>query len=379
MSTYKLRRFSKVAILEKVDPQLLYAFLSRFGDILAKQGIALTGPDDLPLNRLVTAFLNPDVDEPGLADALYVIDEMATRHGMHELLEAAEEAGLAWTGKRDPTPAEVAMWVWMERADLFEEKHARTLSTSRRAFETFFPRSLPRFEPPSEETIVRITADLDDFFEKKRHGRGCHVFTGADRRRHWFLVRHGEPYQREATNDDGERSTVLYRPETYDVITYRPSTGELAINAASEWEKQLYCRALGALLFGEKPVEFSESGRYNLDPIRSLGRDCLECEDVKGIEWIKLRELRFLRGGPFREVEIHQALDLFGVFERREMPKARIAYARFEVQFERATAPRMLSIDPPSDAAYTRDPDRDALEDWMALRGFVTAPSDEEA
>ena len=381
MSTYKLRRFSKVAILEKVDPQLLFEFLSRFDGILAKQGISLTSAENLPLKQLVTAFLNPDADEPALADALYVIDEMTTRSGMHELLEAAEEAGLAWTGTRDPTPAEVAMWVWLERVDLFEEKHAQTLSTSRRAFQTFFPRLLPQFESPGQETLDRLTASLDDLFEKKRHGRGCHIFSGRDRRRHWFLVRHGEPYHREATNDDGVRSTVLYRPETYDVVTYRPDTGELAINAGSKWEKDLYCRSFGGLLFGNEPVEFPKSGLYNLDPIRKNPKGCLECKDVEGIECVKLRELRFYRGGKNREIEILQALDLFEAFDgkRLKMPRTRIGYAKFEVQFEKAPASRMVSIDPPSDAAYARDPDRDVVEEWMALRGFAGTPSYEEA
>jgi hypothetical protein len=300
---------------------------------------------------------------------------------MHELLEAADEAGLVWTGTRDPTPAEVAMWVWMERVDLFEEKHAQSLSTNRRAFQTFFPRLLPQFEPPSHETLARLTASLDDFFETKRHGRGCHIFSGRDRRRHWFLVRHGEPYHREATNDDGVRSTVLYRPETYDVVTYRPDTGELAINAGSKWEKDLYCRAFGGHLFGDEPVEFPKSGLYNLDPIRKKARGCLECGDVEGIECVKLRELRFYRGGKNREIEILQALDLFEAFEgkRLRMPRARIGYAKFEVQFEKSTAPRIVSIDPPSDAAYARDADREVVEKWMALREFVGTPTYEEA
>ena len=379
MATYNLRRFCKPSVLDAVNRPLLLRFLSRFDAILAKQGIQLTSPEELPMDRLVVAFLNPDLEDPGLADALYVIDEMATRHGMQELLEIAEGANLAWDGAEPPTEADIAIWLWVERRDLFEETHAQMLATSRRAFQTYFPISPPPFAPPDDGTLARLASSLDVSFEKKHHGRGCHIFSGGDNGKCWFMVRHGEPYKREKTNDDGVRSTVVYRPEAYDVITYRPASGELAINTGSKWEVELYRKAFGEHLFGDIHVDFSEEGRYNLDPIRRDGKDCLECGDVAGIESIRLRELRFLWGGSLREVEIRQALDLFEVYDgkNRQLPPAEIAYAKFEVWFEDAKTARVLSIDPPETAGYTRDGDAEVLEEWMTLRGFVR--SGEEA
>lgn len=381
MGTYKLRYFSRASRLDEIDRPLLFRFLSDFVDILEQQGIQLTTPEDLQLDQLVAVFLKPDAEDTRLADALYVIDEMATRHGMQELLEVAESAGLAWKGADPPTDADIAVWLWLERRDLFEETHAQVLANSRRSFQTYFPVSPPRFVAPSKSTLARLASSLDGYFEKKHHGRGCHVFSGGGNGKCWFLVRHGQPYKREATNDDGVRSTVVYRPEAYDVVTYRPASGELAVNTGSKWEVDLYRRAFGEHLFGDLHVDFSEEGRYNLDPIRRDGRDCLECGDVAGLQSIRLRELRFFWGGALREVEIRQALDVFELYdgERRSLPPAEISYAKFEVKFEEAKRPRMLSIDPPKKASYTRDSDAEVLEEWMTLRGFVRTDAGEEA
>lgn len=383
MGTYKLRRVCKPAVLDAVDRALLFRFLSQFEAILAKQGIELTSPENLRLDELVVAFLNPDREDPSLADAISTIDEMATRHGMHELLETADEAGLTWLGDRDPTAAEVAMWVWLEKRDLFEEKHAQTLATRPRSFEVSFPSvtSPPSFKPPPPEVLDRLAARLGGLFEKRRHGRGCHVFTGVEKGDTWFLIRHGEPYRRERTMEK-DRATLVFRPEAYDVVVYRPRTGELAINAGSKWEKDHYRTVFGEMLFDEGPVVFSVEGRYDLEPLRADGAACLNCEEIEGLDWVKLREIRFRWGGRHGEVEIRQARDLFEVYDgqRRHLPsKPPIIYAKFEVRFKDAKASRMLGVWPPSKAQYTRDGDREVLEEWLAQRGFIRAPTDAAA
>jgi len=109
---------------------------------------------------------------------------------------------------------------------------------------------------------------------------------------------------------------VFYRPEKHDVLVYEPSIGELRINAASKWEKDLYRRKFGLHLFGGEDF-FSGTGEYTLEPLRTDGPAALVCTDVDGMEWIKLKEIHFFWGGSENEIEIRKASDVFAAFEAR--------------------------------------------------------------
>lgn len=383
MATYKLRRFSKPEVLKRLKPELLSEFLNAHREALETRGVMGTSADDLDYEQLVNIFMHPNEGDEELAEALYVVDEMATASGMDALMKAAELAGLSLCF-HDDSPTEVALRFWLHHREILERKYAESLLTRVRSFESCQARTHPPpdYQPPSPEVVRALEADLDTWFEAKNRGTGSKLYSFPRPDAIWFLVRHGEPLRREGTMEEGERSIVVYRPEKYNILVYHPRSGELEINAPSVGEKDLYREKFAEHLFGILNL-FSSPGRYDLEPLREQGEASLVCSDVEGMQWVKLREVAFFWGGSVSEIEVRQAKDLFKIYgpeRRRRFPKRpRLIRAKFEVKFTEAKASRRLTVLPPSKAQYTRDDDKMLLEDWMSRRGFLRAVGDEAA
>ncbi|MBW2619542.1 MAG: hypothetical protein JRC92_11770 [Deltaproteobacteria bacterium] len=379
MATYNLRRFSNPDALKAIGRKHLSALLGPYCDFLSARGVELPAPPEtghLDYEDLVRVFMSPDSDTPdSLADALYFVHEMASAEGMDELPREAERQGLRIDGSPDPAPADVAVQVWLQDRDLLERKHAEQFLIRPRSFKYFQTGKspVPDFKNPSAERLAAIEADLDEWFESKKRGRGARVFVYPKRDGVWFLVRHGEPYKREGSLKDGQPSSVFYRPEKHDVLVYDRALGEIRINARSKGEKDLYRRQLGQHLFGDEDF-FPGDGKYTLDPLRTDGAASLVCTDIEGMEAVKLKEIRFFWGGSEGEVEIRRANDVFSAFEARQRSiyaRARIIGASFQVKFSGSKAPRAVNIRPSNIAQYTRDSDSVVVEDWLMKRGFI--------
>ncbi len=388
MSTYNLRRFSRPDTLKAIGHEHLIAFLRPYSEFLAKRGFALSPPGDtdgLDYKGLVRIFMTPDTGIPTpkeLSEALYFIHEMSTTEGMDELLEEAERHNIPLNGNPDPTPADIAIQVWLQDRKLLERKHAEQHLDSPRTFEYYqtdaYP--IPAFILPSKHTISALEKDLDDWFETKKRGRGCSVFVYPREDEIWFLVRHGEPYKREGSIEDGQSSSVFYRPEKYDVLVYEPALGELRMNAKSKGEKKLYQQKFGLHLFGNENF-FPGTNKYTLEPLKRDGAASLYCNDVEGIEEIKLKEVQIFWGGTEKEIEIRKANDVFSALAARErsLPvKATIRQASFQVKFTDSKTPRTITIHPSNIAQYTRDDDSTIIEDWLVKRGFIATENRED-
>lgn len=386
MATYNLRRFSHPDGLKAIKKEHLLAILMTHQGFLSARGVTLPPPtsvDGLDYEGLVNVFMSPDTDTPnGLADALYFIHEMATTEGMDELLDEAEKKGLALDGNPDPTPADVAAQIWLQDKELLERKHAEQYLTRPRSFEYYQTDAspIPPFKVPTRKTLAALEVDLDNWFERKKRGRGSKVFVYPKEKEIWFLVRHGEPYKRESSIEAGESSSVFYRPEKHDVLVYASSLGELRMNASSKGEKELYRKQFGLHLFGSEDF-FPESGKYTLEPLRKDSSASIVCTDVEGMDWVKLTEVHFFWGGTEGEREIRKADDIFAALEARgrNMPtKARITRASFQVKFTDSKTPRTVTIRPSNIAQYTRDHDSTVIEEWLDKRGFILKEDQED-
>ena len=379
MATYNLRRFANAASLKAIAPQHLLEFLEPYRPYFENRDLTLpTSPasDGLDYERLVYVLMSPGTDTPeALLDALFFVNEMSADECMDILLEEAETKGLSLDGKLDPTAADVAVQVFLQDRQLLERKHAEQYLTRPRVFEYFQTqvRPVPAFKQPSWVTLVALELDLDNWFEKKKRGRGSRVFVYPKGDSIWFLVRHGDPFRREGSLDGDQMSSVFYRPEKHDVLVYESAVGELRMNACNKGEKETYRVEFGRHVFGNEDF-FPGTGKYTLEPLRRDGAVSIVCTDVDGMDWVRLREVQFLRGGAEREIEIRKANDLFAALEGRgqSMPaRAPILRASFHVKFTDAKSPRIVTIRPSNIAQYTRDSDADVVEDWLQKRGFI--------
>ena len=379
MATYNLRRFANAASLKAIGPQHLLEFLEPYRPYFENRDLTLpTSPasDGLDYERLVYVLMSPGTDTPeALLDALFFVNEMSADECMDILLEEAETKGLSLDGKLDPTAADVAVQVFLQDRQLLERKHAEQYLTRARVFEYFQTqaRPVPAFKQPSWVTLVALEYDLDDWFEKKKRGRDSRVFVYPKGDSIWFLVRHGDPFRREGSLDGDQMSSVFYRPEKHDVLVYESAVGELRMNACNKGEKETYRVEFGRHVFGNEDF-FPGTGKYTLEPLRRDGAVSIVCTDVDGMDWVRLREVQFLRGGTEREIEIRKANNLFAALEGRGqsmLASAPILRASFHVKFTDAKSPRIVTIRPSNIAQYTRDSDADVVEDWLQKRGFI--------
>lgn len=339
--------------------------------------------DGLDYAALVDVFMTPGPDTPrDLANALYLIHESATPEVMDALVEDAPKHGVSLNGSLNPTPADVAVQVFLQCRELLERKHAEQYLMRPRSFEHFqtTAKKPPKLKSPTDKTLQSLEHDLDDWFEKKHRGRGSRVFCWPRDDGVWFLVRHGEPYKREGSLENGESSSVLYRPEKHDVVVYDPTIGEIRINARSKGEKELYRTKFGLHLFSDEDF-FPGKSKYTLEPLRADGKASLVCTDMDGMEWVKLREIQYYWGGPQNEVETRRANDYFAALEARgrSIPaKARITRAGFQIKFNDSKTPRSVVIRPSNIAQYTRDADSTLVEKWLTKRGFILTEKEDE-
>ena len=385
MATYSLRRFAHPDGLKAITPEHLLALLKPHESYFESRGLMLWSPstDGFDYERLVEVLMNPDSDTPtGLIDALFFVHEMATPECMDVLLQEAETNGILLDGNPDPTAADVAVQIYIQNKDILERKHAEQYLNKPRSFEYFQTevRPIPDFKQPSTEQLAALEKDLDDWFEKKKRGRGSRVFIYPKPETIWFLVRHGDPFKREGSLEGDQSSSVFYRPEKYDVLVYEPTIGEIRMNACGKGEKDTLCREFGRHLFNNENY-FPGKGKYTLEPLQTDGEASIVCTDVEGIEWVRLKELQFFWGGVEKEIEVRKANDVFAAYagRNRSIPqKVHILRASFLVKFTDSKTARTVVIRPSNIAQYTRDSDADIIESWLTKRGFIISELKED-
>ncbi|MEX0653920.1 MAG: hypothetical protein WD534_12745 [Phycisphaeraceae bacterium] len=385
-SSFKLRHFSNPSILRNINRTLLVAFLDPHRAFLAQRGFDLVNSDEFDYDALVAILMSPDEDTPDtLLDALFFVDEMSLPDCHEDLLTEAYAEDIDLPESDGITTADLAVRLWLTDSNILERMHAERFLVKPKSFQYFlstFTR-LPDLHHPAEAVLQALQEELNDWFETKKRGRGTRVFPFAREDGFWFLVRHGEPYKREGTLENGESSSVYYRPEKFDVLMYNPQIGELAIHAGTKGEKQAYCRSFGKHLFGSDAFFDIESveGKFTLEPIIADWRNCVACEDVEGLDEVRLTELQFRHNAMQYHVEVHKADDVFAAMDdiERAVPAgATLLRASFKVKFTGALRPRTVVIRPPNVTIFDRESDSDLLNRWMTERGFIRLEASED-
>lgn len=389
MSTFRHGLFTKAETLKEIQPENLHLLLNRHGEFFRNHGVDLGRPsgEDLSYEAIARALMDPDESAPlELVDDLHIITAMATPEGMDALL--AEIGTMSLTGQikfdlgASPTPADVAVKVRLVAPDVIERRLAERILTSKRSFQYFQakPGSAGAWQEPSDQTMGALQRALDDQFEEMKRGRHTKVYCFPKADGVWFLVRHGDPCKREGAIKGGDSASVYYRPERYDVLCYDEQLGELRINAENKKIRDLYRAQFGLHFFGNAQ-QFPGSEKYTLEPLRADGEDSLVCSDVRGMEWVRLKEIHYYRGGPEGEVEIRRSSDVFSTLNRRGRridEHARIMQAGFLVKFEDSKTARTVTIHPSSVARYSRDSDAVLIEEWLTKRGFMAGAASKD-
>ncbi|MEO5355329.1 MAG: hypothetical protein H7835_19245 [Magnetococcus sp. XQGC-1] len=378
MAIFNPRRFAQPDKLKEISHSRLLQFFHPFRDYLEGRGLEFpTNGGRIDHFLLASILMSPKDNTPDdMVDAIYFIHEMATAEGMNRLLEAAHGKGLALDDDPNSTPADVAVQVWLLDRQLLEAEHAKVLVTNPRSFIYFSGRYKGwQFQMPSDETIRALESDMDDWFEKRRRGRGCNICVFEQAGKVNLLIRHGRPPKREeAFNEGGGSSSMLYRPEKHDVVVYDKDQVELAVNAETKGEREMYVLMIGRHLFRDETF-FPGEEKYTMEPLMAYGRDAMVCGDIDGLEWVRLRELSIQRRGRTPMLDVKKSVDVFSAMEERCESLSRmdrLVMATFEFKLENISRPRMVTIRSANNLQYTRDEDNGYIvEEWMSKRGFI--------
>lgn len=386
MPTYQPRRFANPETLKQITPRFLVQLLEPYRSFLEGRKFEWpAAPERKQINyeALAKILITPGKDTPDdLADALHHIHHLAVDDAMKDLLDDARRAKVSIEGSEDapPTPADVAVQLWLADHRIVEERYAKRSAKRPRSFRRFqTDQSIPQKVKFSDAVQERLEAHLDEWFDANHRGRGTRVFPSKRRDGTWFLVRHGDPYRCEGKMDDEQHAVVLYQPEKFDVVIYDPRVGDLRINAASDKEVALYREAFGLCVFGNADFFPKEEG-YTLAPLRDLGEESLDCEGVTGISSAVWTEMTIRHGGRYQEIEIRRASNLFASYAERNasLPQhGEMISARFKVKFSDSKMERSVVIKPPNIAQYTRDDDGVRVDHWLRANGFFKTDTDE--
>ncbi len=376
MASFTLKRFSEPETLKAIDPSILVAFLRQFFEYLQRRGVPLpdSSTEEIDYQKLSRILMTPDeLVPPDMVDALYYVHELSDHEGMDTLLDAIEELRLNIQVGPDPTPADVAMLMWLHDPEILKRQHARGYAFRPHRFELFQSHTGGVSASRDKGILVPLQDDLDDWFEKRRRGRGCQVFTFESGDRLWVVVRHGEPYKREGSIRDGKSASEYYRPEKYDVLVYETITGTLGVHAKGVRLISQYVYSIGLFFFGDA-LFFPHEQEITLSPLLKLGADSLKCEDFPDLEDVKLVEITNVRPGAITEVTIRKSKDIFeGLHKAQRQLPASGEYTSAALKFtvkDRSNEAK-VTLRPANVVSYSRNEDRELIEPFLRARGFM--------
>ncbi|MAX25608.1 MAG: hypothetical protein CMJ19_14005 [Phycisphaeraceae bacterium] len=387
--TLRLKRFSNVALLKRIDNQLLLEFLAPYRAFLSDQR-GMPWPDDpkqLDHAALADILMKPGVDTPDrLLDALYFVDGLADANCYDRILQEADDAGIE-LGTDELSPEDLTLRIWLYDPDILERVHAEQYRVKPKTFQSFYAvtSQRPDLQFPTADVLSGLEDELNEWFDFKKKGRGSRVFPFSQADGFWFLVRHGQQIKREGTvESNGESGSVFYRPEKFDVLIYYPHTGELAIFTETKGERKTYCKLFGKHLFGDEFFFAFDpyTSKYSLTPLITDGRSSLVCSDVGGISKITLYELHIQHQSAQKDIEIRRADDVFQslIDHHRvlqdEQESTSLIKAKFRVAFDGGRE-RSITITPPNIASFDRENDNWMINEWLTKRGFVIRSAEE--
>jgi hypothetical protein len=379
------KTFTNPDRLKSISAARLILFFGRWPEYFLGRGIELREADDqdFPYDEVAKVLMSPDESVPeAMVDALYYVHETASNDAMDELLKRAKWAGLAIETDGDPSTADLALQIWLQNPDLLQRQHAETVAFNRSRFMYFAGKPTNKNVEcdPTPEQLLAMQKKIDGWMLEKRRGKASRVFAFPREKKTWFLVRHGEPMRREGRHDDdGATGSEYYRPQKHDVLIYDINAGELAVNAGTKGERELYLEVFGEVLFG-RDDHFDASERFTLAPLILKGKEALVHETSPEIKSIRLIEIERYWGGAAREKEVRKATDLFlawGDDWKKRLGGGNLDRAVFRVTFQGERKERTVTILPKSIARYDRDADSDILDNWLKTQGFCITPTNE--
>jgi len=375
-TTLKIRHISKPGDLRKIAPANLLAFLNPEKDFFESKNCPV--PDDplkIDYDRISEILGDPEGMSENFQKALFEINELANPDLFDLILDIVGQKPWAAELGQDTAPADLAFLVYLNDRELTDEIHAQDYITKPKSFQYFLSNGEAdrTFRMPTDDVLAQFTAALNATFVQRKRGDTAKVILREQGDSVFFLVRRGEPFSRQAAIEDGKSTSVFFRPEKYDLLAYNSKVGELRMTARSKWIQRLYLECIGEFMFHDRDF-FGPVSRFDLSPIRALGKDALQCSDFPQIENVTLREIQIYHGNALGQIEIRKANDLFASLEALDegIPEdGELRRASFLIKLKDVSRARLLKIGTDNKEEVKNDQDRNLFDRWLRARGFI--------
>ena len=379
MSVFRARRLSDPNTFRSIHPQHLHELLRPFRERLGELGCEVPPPTDTigpNSDKLLVVLIHPELHgQHELAEAVFLIDGMATASGMDIIRDEAEAQGIQLRVDLFPTPADIATQLYLQAPDLLERLHAQHVLSRRRSFEHFRASGqghLWCLNTPSK--VCELEAALNDESERRTRGRHTRLIitdTGEDLA---FLMRSAGVLERVSAIIGDDVTPLVFREEEYDSVYFCRERGELRLPSSMPMRhKHTMLRLFGLHFFGHAD-SLCNMAVFTLEPLRALGKRVLNCTDVPGLSYVVLRELTIRHGGAYSLIETTNADNIFEALESRgsRIPVGpAILGATFEMKFSHAKHPRQVRLVQPHKLMHFNEADRRIAMDYFLKRGFV--------
>jgi len=403
MQQLRFRRFHKPQFLKRIRRELLVRFLTHFDSARSITLLAPKASEADFFTALSGVLLRPEQLPLETFEALFAIEETSEPEGLLRLERTPEWPRLKQGLLPDSTAEDIAMQIWLAAPQALARAHnglrLRRLTVFEHAAheaETRVANVQCSVLSPEKQNLVnkeaaekpddaefkvataQLSMALDEWFARNQRGaESTRIEIYPMEGDYWFMIRHGDMFNRVAAVERQETEILHFRPERDDVVVYSPGFDELRVNARTKSERDLYIEQFGLHLRGSRDY-FSQRQPYTLEPLRRLGRDALDSEGLEGIRQIKLCELEIARNNRLREMITHKADDLFEceglrAGERSAIPQdGWLARAMFEIQFKALLKAQTVEIRMPNVLKLGRGCDFNAVQNWLCRRGFRT-------
>jgi len=363
--------------LRSIAPSNLHAFLSPYSAYFNTRGFDLELISEHTFANNCKALISilgyPDSETPqGLIDALYHVNTMATQAGMDILVEEFGNAGHIFDDP-ESTPADIAVLAWITNKELFEKVFAKQHELSWRIFRVYSPEGNSSIESAYyADGLSALETALNDWSEMNRLGRHCKVFQIPSHGERCYIVRRGQPYSRVSAITKGRSSSIVFQPETFDIVICDFIQDQLHVSAATKATRDTYRKLFSEHMFGDEHF-FSNKPVYTLGPIASKGKESLYCDDIPGLVDVKLRQVEMSIGGGSKLSTIWKGTDVYlnTDFIRNVSSDSNISMASIAIKFEDGNRPRSAEVRPPNILRYRRDGDVRLIGHLLRSRGFV--------
>ncbi len=382
MARFRLTRIASPGLLASIDRKRLLRFLEPMQQLLIDKGFDWPDPGSVAIDydKLAEILLFPFEPPPeAMIESLLLVDEMCDDGQMDRILEALREKQLDLELGVDVSAADVAVEVCLKAKSVLAELHAENRTVRARNFKYFSgqtgrSRKFPRFD---DGTLTTLAADLDRTFVERKRDDGSRVFVFPRGREVWIMVRRGGTLQRhEAKGEDGKPKVGVVRPLEYDVILYDTETDEIGLNVQTKWQEKLYLPAIGKHFFNNENY-FPHKCVLTFQPLIVGGPEALFCQDIPGLDDVKLVEVVRVSNDALSTIEIKKSSDLFGSLKenwRAFFSHGRLVRLVFRMWFHGEKKYRTVTLAVPNVTKYERDSDGMLALQWMVARGFKDGP-----